>query len=137
MLMGDTTLLWITTAFLGSLMLLAYLRTHTDDPGVTTEVSLVMCCVLGGLAVPEPAMAAGIGAAIALLLASKHPLHRRVGRWLSERELHDVVVFSAVTLIALPVAPDRFMGPLDALNPHALTMLVVLIMTEHAMGYVA
>jgi len=137
MLLGDTTLLWIATAFIGSLMCVAYLRTHTDDPGVTTEITLVMCCVLGGLAVPEPAMAAGIGAGIALLLANKHQLHRWVGSWLSEGELHDVLVFSAVALIALPLAPNRFMGPFDALNPHALTMLVVLIMAVHGLGYVA
>lgn len=60
-----------------------------------------------------------------------------VGSWLSERELHDVLVFSAVALIALPLAPNRFMGPFDALNPHALTMLVVLIMAVHGVGYVA
>jgi uncharacterized membrane protein (DUF4010 family) len=137
MLLGDTTLLWIATAFIGSLMCVAYLRTHTDDPGVTTEITLVMCCVLGGLAVPEPAMAAGIGAGIALLLANKHQLHQWVGSWLSEGELHDVLVFSAVALIALPLAPNRFMGPFDALNPHALTMLVVLIMAVHGLGYVA
>lgn len=137
MLLGDTTLLGMTTAFIGSLMLVAYLRTHTDDPGVTTEITLVMCCILGGLAVPEPAMAAGTGAAIALLLANKHQLHRWVDSWLSERELHDVLVFSAVALIALPLAPNQFMGPFDALNPHALTMLVVLIMAVHGLGYVA
>lgn len=137
MLLGDTTLLWITTAFIGSLMLLAYRRTHTDDPGVTTEVTLVMCCVLGGLAVPEPAIAAGIGAGVALLLVSKAQLHRWVSTWLSERELHDVLMFSAIALIALPLAPNRFMGPFNALNPHALTMLVVLIMALHGLGYVA
>jgi uncharacterized membrane protein (DUF4010 family) len=137
MLLGDTMLLWITTAFIAGLMLLAYRRTHTDDPGVTTEVTLVMCCVLGGLAVPEPAIAAGIGAGVALLLVSKAQLHRWVSSWLSERELHDVLVFSAIALIALPLAPNRFMGPFNALNPHALAMLVVLIMALHGLGYVA
>ncbi|CAN1561683.1 COG3174 Predicted membrane protein [Burkholderiaceae bacterium] len=137
MLLGDTSLLWLTTAFIGSLMLVAYLRTHTDDPGVTTEITLVMCCLLGGLTVTEPGMAAGIAAGIALLLANKQQLHRWVGSWLSEQELHDVLVFSAVALIALPLAPNRFMGPFDALNPHALTMLVVLIMAIHGLGYVA
>ncbi len=137
MLLGGMGLLGLVTAFVAGLMLLAYRRTHTDDPGVTTEMALVLCCVLGGLAVTEPALAAGIGAAMALLLASKDRLHQWVSSWMSAQELHDVLVFFAVALIALPLAPDRFMGPFDALNPHALTLLVLLIMGVNGLGYVA
>jgi uncharacterized membrane protein (DUF4010 family) len=137
MLLGNSVLLAIAAAFIAGLMLLAYWRTHTDDPGVTTEVALVSSCVLGGLAVAEPALAAGIGAGMALLLASKDRLHDGVSRWMSERELHDVLVFCAVALIALPLAPNQFMGPFNALNPHALTVLVLLIMGVHGLGYVA
>ncbi|WP_158273226.1 MgtC/SapB family protein [Limnohabitans sp. WS1] len=137
MLLGGTDLLWLALAFVAGLMLLAYHRSHTDDPGVTTEIALVLSCVLGGLAMKEPALAAGIGAGMALLLASKDRLHQWVSSWMSEHELHDVLVFFSVALIALPLAPNRFMGPWDALNPHALTLLVVLIMGVHGLGYVA
>jgi len=137
MLLGGIGLLGLVSAFVAGLMLLAYRRTHTDDPGVTTEMALVLCCVLGGLAVTAPALAAGIGAGMALLLASKDRLHQWVSSWMSEQELHDVLVFFAVALIALPLAPDRFMGPFDALNPHALTLLVLLIMGVNGLGYVA
>jgi uncharacterized membrane protein (DUF4010 family) len=51
--------------------------------------------------------------------------------------LHDIILFSAVALIVLPLAPDRYLGPFDALNPHAMARLVVLVMAISAMGYVA
>lgn len=35
------------------------------------------------------------------------------------------------------LAPDRFMGPFDALNPRAIARLIVLVMAISALGYVA
>jgi uncharacterized membrane protein (DUF4010 family) len=56
---------------------------------------------------------------------------------LSERELHDAILFAAAALIALPLAPDRFMGPFDGFNPRVLVSVVVLVMSVSAAGYVA
>lgn len=82
-------------------------------------------------------MAAGIGAVLALLLAAKNALHHFVRSLLTEQELRDIIVFSAIALIVLPLTPDRFLGPFDAINPQALARLVVLVMAISAVAYVA
>ena len=38
------------------------------------------------------------------------------------------------TLIGMPLAPDRFMEPFGALNPRALTSLIVAVMAVSAAG---
>jgi uncharacterized membrane protein (DUF4010 family) len=40
-------------------------------------------------------------------------------------------------LIVLPLAPDRYLGPFNAINPHALVLLIVLVMAINAAGYIA
>jgi uncharacterized membrane protein (DUF4010 family) len=136
-LLGGTAVLVAVTLVVGALALAAYLRTRETDPGMTTEAALLLTCLLGGLAMRHAALAAGVGAALAALLAAKTRLHHFVSRVLTERELHDALLFSAAALIVLPLAPDRFMGPFDAVNPYAITRLVVLVMAISALGYVA
>ncbi|WP_341906335.1 MgtC/SapB family protein [Polaromonas sp. YR568] len=136
-LLGGTAVLVAVTAVVGALALAAYLRTRETDPGMTTEVALLLTCLLGGLAMRHAVLAAGVGAALAALLAAKTRLHHFVSRILTERELHDALLFSAAALIVLPLAPDRFMGPFDAVNPYAITRLVVLVMAISALGYAA
>jgi uncharacterized membrane protein (DUF4010 family) len=55
---------------------------------------------------------------------------------LTERDLQDALVFAAVALIILSLAPDAFMGPFNALNPRNLVTLVVVVMAISAAGYV-
>lgn len=136
-LLGGTAVLVAVTLVVGALALAAYLRTRENDPGMTTEAALLLTCLLGGLAMRHAVLAAGVGAALAALLAAKTRLHHFVSRILTERELHDALLFSAAALIVLPLAPDRFMGPFDAVNPYAITRLVVLVMAISALGYVA
>ncbi len=136
-LLGGTAVLVAVTLVVGALVLASYLRTRENDPGMTTEVALLLTCLLGGLAMRHAVLAAGVGAALAALLAAKTRLHHFVSRVLTESELHDALLFSAAALIVLPLAPDRFMGPFDAVNPYAITRLVVLVMAISALGYVA
>lgn len=137
LLLGGGLLLAVVALVVGALAVAAYLRTQGDDPGMTTEIALLLTCLLGGLAMRDPALAAGIGVALAALLAARNRIHYFVSSVLSERELHDALLFLAAALIALPLAPDRFMGPFDAINPHAITRLIVLVMGISALGYVA
>jgi uncharacterized membrane protein (DUF4010 family) len=130
-------LLIVATLIVGALAVVSYQRTRDNDPGITTEISLLLTCLLGGLAMHHAALAAGIGAALALLLAARNRIHFFVRGVLTERELHDALLFFAAALILLPLAPDRFMGPFDALNPHSIARLVVLVMAISAIGYVA
>lgn len=136
-LLGGGLLLAVVALVIGALAVVSYQRTREQDPGMTTEIALLLTCLLGGLAMRNAALAAGVGAALAALLAARNRLHHFVRSVLTERELHDALLFSAAALIVLPLAPDRFMGPFGALNPHAITQLVVLVMAVSALGYVA
>lgn len=137
MLIGDGPLLAATALGTAVLAAAAYWRSREEDPGLTTEVTLVLTVLLGGLALPRPALAAGIGVAVAILLAARGAIHRFVSGVLSAQEVNDTLLFAAVTLIILPILPDRPIGPYGALNPHSLWLLVVLLMAVSGLGHTA
>lgn len=136
-LLGDGLVTALTALIVGAGALVAYQRTHDQDPGLTTEFSLLLTCLLGGFAIYNPILAAAVGVALALLLAERNRIHHFVRNVLTAQELSDIILFSAIALILLPLAPDRYMGPFDALNPHALVRLIVLVMAISALGYIA
>lgn len=119
------------------LALASYRRTAADDPGLTTEIAMLVTWLLGLLAMQSPALAAGIGVVVALLLAIKSPLHHFVREHLGERELHDGLLLVAAAFVVLPLLPDRTLDPWDALNPHRLWVLVVAVMAVSSAGYLA
>jgi hypothetical protein len=134
---GGGTLLAVTTAGIFGLAALAYWRRVTDDPGLTTEVALVSATLLGGLAVTRPGLAAGITVAVAILLNARTALHRFARSVLSDDEIRDALIFAAATLIVLPLLPNHPMGPFGALNPHAIWIIVILVMAIGALGHIA
>jgi len=134
---GGEVLLAIATAGVIILTAVAYWRSHEDDPGLTTEIALILTTLLGGLSMQKPALAAGLAVTVAVLLAARSRLHRFVRSVLTEDELDDGLIFAGATLVVLPLLPDRPMGPYGALNPHSIWILVVLVMALSAAGYIA
>ena len=130
-------MLAIVIAGVNILTAAAYWRSHEDDPGLTTEVALIVTALLGGLSMQKPALAAGLAVAVAVLLAARSMLHRFVRSVLTEDELNDALIFAGATLVVLPLVPDRAMGPYGALNPHSIWILVILVMAISAAGYMA
>ncbi|HEY6869511.1 MAG TPA: DUF4010 domain-containing protein, partial [Novosphingobium sp.] len=115
-----------------------YLRARDDsDPGITTEFALVLTVLLGGLAGDQPGLAAGAAVVLTAVLAARQPLHRFVGQVLSENEVADLLILAGATLVILPLLPDRTMGPFQAINPHALWLVAILILAINAAGQVA
>jgi len=134
---GGELMLAVTTAGVVTLTALAYWRAHDDDPGLTSEIALILTALLGGLSVRQPALAAGVAAAVAALLAARTPLHHFVRSVLTEGEVKDALIFAGATLVVLPLLPDRPLGPYDALNPHMIWIIVILVMAISAAGYIA
>jgi uncharacterized membrane protein (DUF4010 family) len=137
LIVGGEVLLAIAIAGVILLTAIAYWRGHEDDPGLTTEIALIVTALLGGLSMQRPALAAGLAVTVAALLAARTRLHRFVSSVLTEDELKDALIFAGATLVVLPLVPDRPMGPYGALNPHAIWILVILVMAISAAGYVA
>jgi uncharacterized membrane protein (DUF4010 family) len=136
-LVGGGALLAIMIAGVVILTVAAYWRGHDVDPGLTTEIALILTALLGGLSMQQPMLAAGLGVVVAVLLAARSRLHHFVRSVLTEDELNDALVFAGATLVILPLVPDRPMGPFSAINPHSIWVLVILVMGISGMGYIA
>lgn len=108
-----------------------------DDPGLTTELALFVTYLVGALAVDAPPLGAGAAAAVALLLAARERLHRFATAALSEAEVHDALLLTALALVALPLLPRGPVPALGGLEPRTLGALVLLILLLQAAGHVA
>jgi uncharacterized membrane protein (DUF4010 family) len=93
--------------------------------------------ILGALAMSQPVIAAGLAVGVAILLAAKEPLHGFVKVVVTRNELNDFLILAAATLIVLPLVPNDFLGPYDAINPRNLWLIVILVMFISAVGHIA
>jgi len=135
--LGGSLLLTVTFFAFLLLVIVAYLRTHQQDPGLTSETALGLTVLLGALAVQEPVIASGLAVTVSILLATKDRIHHFVSTILSEAELEDALIFGAAALVIYPLTPDRNLGPYGALNPHTIWKIVLLVMSIGAFGHVA
>ena len=123
--------------FVGGASLIAYATRRHDDPGLTTEITLVVTFLLGALTKSDAALAATIAVIVTALLASRDHIHRFVRDVLSPQEVHDALVLCASAIVILPLVPDHAIGPYEAFNPFVIWRTVVIVMTISALGYVA
>lgn len=137
MVAGGVALLVVAGLGVTALVAVAYWFDHEHDPGLTTEIALILTVFLGGLTIDQATLAAASGVAVAVLLAARSWLHRFVSSVLTEAELRDGLIFAAATFIVLPLLPDGTVDPFGALNPRSIWTVVVLVMGISAVGYVA
>ena len=132
--------IWLHIAILICVMIftaVAYFRNKGQDPGLTTEISLLFTVILGGLTMTNTSLAASLGVVTALLLLTKKSLHGFVLKTVTKSELYEFLMLAAATLIILPVVPNAFIGPFNAINPRNLWLIVIFIMTINAFGHLA
>ncbi len=126
-----------TGGIVGVLIAVGYMRTRDTDPGLTTEIAMVVTLLLGGLAVREPRLAAALAVIVAILLAFRSPAHNWVKNVLTDEEVRDGLLLAAAALVILPLTPTEPIDPWGVVQPRKLWMLAVLVMAINAMGYVA
>ena len=117
----------------------AYLLTmdRRGDVSATSLVAALLTVLLGALATVGQMKAAAAAAVItALLLSLKPVLHRWISR-LSSEELLAALKLLLMSVVLLPVLPDRGYGPWGALNPYEIWWMVVLIAAISFAGYFA
>jgi uncharacterized membrane protein (DUF4010 family) len=126
-------IIFCVMAFVGA----AYFSKQTQESGLTTEISLIFTVILGGLTMSNASLAASLGIITALLLLIKKRLHGFVLKTITQTELNEFLMLAAATLIILPIVPNAFIGPFDAINPRSLWLIVIFIMAINALGHLA
>lgn len=134
---GDPWIAVAATLAAAAFAVAAYFRGQADDPGLTTEIALVVTTLTGLMAARQPALAAGLAVVVTMILAARSSLHRFVRDTLSTDEARDGLMLAAAALVILPLLPDRAVGPYEVFNPRVIWALAVLVMAVNALGYVA
>ncbi len=134
---------WVVAAgfvALAALLVMSnYLSTRVGphEAGQTSEVAALLLYGIGAyLVTGEPAVAVALGGVIAVLLQFKSPLHAFAEK-IGEQDVTAIMQFVLISLVVLPVLPDRTYGPYDVLNPFETWLMVVLIVGISLTGYVA
>ena len=113
--------------------------------GLTSEAAFLVSFLLGALALtsdvirpPERKyLSVAAVAVLATVLLSAKPTLTPLARRLTREDLSATLKFLVLAVVVLPLLPDRAYGPLDALNPRQIGVLVVLIAGINFLGYAA
>lgn len=125
-------------ALTGALMIghVAELKAENAESGATTEVAaLAMFGVGAYVVVGYREVAIAIGGGIAVLLHFKGQLHGIAAR-LGE-DSKSIMQFALISMVILPILPNRTYGPFNVVNPRQIWLMVVLIVGIGLTGYIA
>lgn len=130
-------LLIISFVAVAAITLVAYVRSSSSAVGATTEMAALATFLLGVLAgAGHLVVAAAAGVAVAVLLVAK-PRLEGFSQRLSSAELSAALELAVVSVIVLPLLPNRGYGPWEVLNPFDIWLVVVLVSGLSFAGFVA
>ena len=134
---GYPWVLPVALAGVSAIAVAAYIVTAQGrHKGSTTELVAILTFIFGALAAFDYLIPAAIFAVVTtLLLSMKAPLHELAEK-IQEGEIYAILKFGIVTVIVLPLLPDRAYGPFEVLNPRLVWWMVVLISAVSMLGYV-
>lgn len=113
----------------------ARLQEADDNVSATNAIVSIMTALIGLQATTGHAREAMIAAgAITLILSMRDQLHGWL-RTLTEQDIRAAAHYGAITLVMLPLLPDRGMGPYDALNPRMIWLVVAFVTGLSFAGY--
>jgi len=133
---------WILAAgmlAIAAMMIAAHVSDPLDtgDPGTTSVIALMVCYALGAIVwFGYTSTAVMLAIATTVLLYFKAQLHG-ISRSLTHIDLLSILQFGVLALVILPILPDKDFGPYQALNPHNIWWMVVLISGVSLAGYAA
>jgi len=136
-LFGSPAIVVAFGLLIGAHSALSYVRSTSRDPGLTTEVALLLAYLLGVYSSRNPALAAGLAVVATILLAARGWLHRMVRQRLSEQELHDALLLGACALVILPLLPQQPVDPWNMLNLRTIWKFAILLMAINGVGHIA
>lgn len=110
-------------------------KTDIVSVGQTTEVAAILMFITSAYLINGDRLTAVIvGAGLALLLYAKEVMHDFIDK-LKDKDISAIMTFAAISLIILPILPDRTFGPLNVLNPRNIWLMVTLIVGLSVVGY--
>lgn len=136
---GNAWLLAVGFLVLPVMMIVSLAQDPQDDgdPGTTSVVALMVCYGLGALVWHGQAtLAVMLAITTTILLYFKGQL-QDVTRSLTHKDLISILQFGVLSLVVLPILPNQDYGPYQALNPHQIWWMVVLISGLSLAGYAA
>lgn len=108
-----------------------------NNLSATGLVAGLLTFALGAFAVMGNMAAAGAAAVAATaIMAEREALHGFLKK-VTWPELRAALLLLAMTFVLLPILPDRTIDPWNALNPHRIWLLTILIAAISYAGYVA
>jgi len=133
---GSLILFALAVCVVSIFCILGYQFNKDKDPGLTTEISLVLTCFLGGMSLINMSVTASVGVALAFLLRIKPHIHYFVKQTLSETELDHLLLFVVILLGIFPFVPDVYLGPYSAFNPKKILTLMLVMMSISSASYI-
>ncbi|MCK0191261.1 MgtC/SapB family protein [Arenibacter sp. F20364] len=105
------------------------------DIGQTTEVAALIMFAIGAyLVMGDRVLGIIIGTSIAVLLYVKERLHGFIDK-LQEKDLAAIMTFAGISLVILPILPNKTYGPYNVLNPQNIWLMITLIVGLSVLGY--
>ncbi len=115
-----------------------FMKLHKQDHptmGQTTEMAALLMFAIGAyLVVGDQIIGVIMGAAIAILLYIKDHLHNFIGN-LEDKDISAIMILAGISLIILPLLPDKTFGPFEVLNLRNIWLMVTLIVGISVIGY--
>ncbi len=108
-----------------------------NERGITTIVAALLVYVLAFIAgLGEHIVAAAAAVVIAVVLGIKDALHDWIDR-VERAEIDAILKLLVISLVVLPILPNKGYGPWEALNPYQIWWMVVLISGISFLGHFA
>jgi uncharacterized membrane protein (DUF4010 family) len=124
---------------LGGILAAGYWREAELDRDVslTTSVTALVTYALGALAGRDELLAASSSAVVLTMLLGFRPELHNLIRKIDRTELLATFRLLLISVVMLPVLPNRSYGPWDAFNPYHVWWMVVLVAGISYVGYFA
>ena len=135
-LSGSAVLLGVVGAFVAALGVVAYVRDRSQDPGVATEIALLLAYLIGVVCASNRLLGAALAVVVTGILALRGPLHEFSSHWLQPGEVRSGLALAALVLLVFPLVPNE---PLlqGLLNPQVVLRLVIVLLVIQSLAHVA
>lgn len=123
------------TALLMTANIIKIKSTDSKDIGQTTEVAALLMFAIGAyLVLGNQVVGVIVGATLAILLYVKEHLHGLIDK-LKPKDFSAIMTLVGISLVVLPILPDKTFGPYEVINPKNIWLMITLIVGISVFGY--